>query len=159
MRSVEPETKLAICLRFLAGAPGSCSTPGHGFNAQLTGATATGALSFTNAAGAAVTSGCPGESITVTLSDTQTFKGFLVTATGAASGSLEACGDGGALSTCASAVKTNCGSGKVGVGHRSSHCNGGICRFTSPVSFLLTLPASGTVSVSAVLVRRFAAHY
>ena len=134
--------------------PGSCSTPGsgHGSSAQLTGAAATGALSFTNAAGAAVTSGCPGESITVTLSDTQTFKGFLVTATGAASGSLEACGDGGALSTCASAVKTNCGSGKVGVGHRSSYCSGGICRFTSPVSFLLTLPPSGTVSVSAVLV-------
>eukprot|EP01045_Picozoa_sp_COSAG04_P050890 COSAG04_NODE_20860_length_384_cov_4.736842_1_plen_102_part_10 len=75
--------------------PGSCTTPSHGSSAALTGAAATGALSFTNAAGAAVTCGAPGESITVTLSDTQTFKGFLVTATGAASGPLEACGDGG----------------------------------------------------------------
>ena len=133
--------------------PGSCSTPAHGDSAQLTGDAATGALSFTNAAGATVTGGAPGESITVTLSDTQTFKGFLVTAAGAASGSLEACGDGGALSTCGSAVPTaSCPGGTVAVGHSSTHCGSSPCSFTTPVSFLLTLPASGSVSVSAVLV-------
>ena len=138
--------------RAYPSAPGNCGTPNHGGSAQLSGAAATGSISITDSGGAPVSSGAAGEVLTVTLTDSQNYKGFLIKAAGAATGSLEAGGDGGALSSCGSATKSGCAAGTVAVGHSSTHCGSSPCVYTGPVSFRLTLPASGSVIVSGVVV-------